>query len=671
MSQEKKPQFSNEDDWFSELLSPPTTGEELGPDEQAVSAAGLSHPDDLDIDRIIAETKAEAAAEAVDSEEALFTFPEEAADEPVPAPAEEPAEAPVFVMPNEPVDTPVFAPEEGQAEVPVSFIPEEPAEVPVSAVPEAQDEPVFSRPEEDFAPSDLPELPLLPVEPLPVTDETATLPIIYTEEDEVPAAEETLPVIPVQTPDAFEEFPDPEPVVVPPVILEDPIPEEPAPLPVPPANGAKKADKPAKKKADKPAKRKAAKETPAADTASEEPPRKVRPKWKKGYGLLGIPHILSTVIWLAIVVAIGVSLGRTLWVCAADVLAFGREERLYTVTITADDTNESIAAKLKGFGLIKYPSLFLLYADLTDAQEDIVPGTYTLSTLYDYHALVKSMNSYSSARKTIEVVIPEGYSCAQIFALLEEKGVCKAADLEAYAAEGEIKDYWFLEGVERGHKYCLEGYLFPDTYEFYVGDSAGRVLGKLLGDKVGGFDVRFTDMMKEKLDDLNQRLSKMMKANGYDQDYIDAHQMTFREIVIIASMIEEETTGKDQHDISSVIYNRLTNAGKHPYLNIDATIIYALDGNVDPETGKVKPLTSEDLLLDDPYNTYVYKGLIPGPITNPGIASLLAALDPNDTDYYFYVYNPDTAKHMFAETAAEHDKNVEYVRSLRENDEEN
>ena len=92
---------------------------------------------------------------------------------------------------------------------------------------------------------------------------------------------------------------------------------------------------------------------------------------------------------------------------------------------------------------------------------------------------------------------------------------------------------------------------------------------------------------------------------------------------------------------------------------------------MDPETGKVKPLTSEDLLLDDPYNTYVYKGLIPGPITNPGIASLLAALDPNDTDYYFYVYNPDTAKHMFAETAAEHDKNVEYVRSLRENDEEN
>ena len=112
MSQEKKPQFSNEDDWFSELLSPPTTGEELGPDEQAVSAAGLSHPDDLDIDRIIAETKAEAAAEAVDSEEALFTFPVEAADEPVPAPAEEPAEAPVFVMSNEPVDTPVFAPEE-------------------------------------------------------------------------------------------------------------------------------------------------------------------------------------------------------------------------------------------------------------------------------------------------------------------------------------------------------------------------------------------------------------------------------------------------------------------------------------------------------------------------------------------------------------------------------
>ncbi len=560
MDHEKKPQLPNEDDWFSELLSSPVVGDEIGPDEHAVASAGLTHPDDLELERIIQEAKSQDEFETE------------------------------------------FAPLESQT----SDIPAE---------------------------EELPQLPLMPEEELTADPEDTELPLDIFSADSDPLAD-MFAADPALTEEVQEELPDQDPTLVPPVILDDIAEEEPEPAPEP-----------------KP-------------KAAAAPARKVRPKHKKGYGLFGIPHILSTVIWLAIILLIGVSLGRTLWVCAADVLAFGREDRSYTVTITAEDDMESIAAKLKSKGLIKYPELFKLYADLTKAEEDIAPGTYTLNSLYDYHALVKSMNSYSSARETVEVVIPEGYTCAQIFALLEEKGVCPAAELEAYAAEGEIKDYWFLEGVERGHKYCLEGYLFPDTYEFYVGDSAGRVLGKLLGDNVGGFEVRFTDLMKEKLTELNERLSKMMKANGYDQAYIDSHQMTFREIVIIASMIEEETTGTDQYDISSVIYNRLTNAGKHPYLNIDATIIYALGGNIDPETGKVKLLTAEDLEIDSPYNTYLYKGLIPGPITNPGIASLLAALDPNDTDYYFYVYNPNTAKHLFAETAAEHDKNVAYVRSL-------
>ena len=403
-------------------------------------------------------------------------------------------------------------------------------------------------------------------------------------------------------------------------------------------------------------------EIPMEEPEAPEPPvRKRRPKMKKGYGLLGIPHILATVIWLAIILAIGVSLGRTLWVCAADVLALGREEALHSVTITDSDNIETIAAKLKSAGLIRYPGLFELYAGVAVDEGEIVPGTYNLSTLYDYHALVKSMNTYSSARETVEVLIPEGYSCAQIFALLEEKGVCSAAELEEYAANGEIKDYWFLEGVERGTPYCLEGYLFPDTYEFYVGDSAGRVLGKLLGDKVGGFEVRFTDLMKEKLDTLNERFSAMMKKNGYKQDYIDAHQMTFHDIVIIASMIEKESTGADAYDISSVIYNRLSNAKDHPYLCIDATILYALGGNIDPETGDVIPLTKADLEMDHPYNSYTKAGLIPGPISNPGTNSLLAALDPNDTNYHYYVYDLIAHTHLFAKDEKEHAKNVEYV----------
>jgi UPF0755 protein len=405
------------------------------------------------------------------------------------------------------------------------------------------------------------------------------------------------------------------------------------------------------------------KKEPAPKPVREKPAPKGRPRMKKGYGLLGIPHIISTVVWLAIILAIGVSLGRLVWVCATDVLAFGRESKECTITISENDNIDTIANKLKTAGLIKYPGLFKMYADLTDAEEEISAGTFTLNTKYDYMALVNYMSAHTSAREEVEILIPEGYTCAQIFALLEEKKVCSAEDLEAYAADGTLEEYWFLEGVQRGTAYCLEGYLFPDTYKFYTNDKPGRVLTKFLDN----FDYRFTDIMKEKLDVLNNRMAKVMTNLGYPKDYVESHKFTMRDVVIIASMIErEKANNAESYDVSSVIYNRLTNAKEYPYLNIDATIIYALNGNIDPETGKTKPLTSADLKIDHPYNTYTKKGMIPGPISNPGRNSLDAALDPNETNYYYYVFNPKTGVHLFAKNAKEHQKNVDYVRSLEE-----
>ena len=140
--------------------------------------------------------------------------------------------------------------------------------------------------------------------------------------------------------------------------------------------------------------------------------------------------------------------------------------------------------------------------------------TFSDTTIYDYNALVDSMTYYSSSREVVSVMIPEGYNCAQMFALLEEKGVCKAADLEEYAANGELDEYWFMEGVERGDKYCLEGYLFPDTYDFYVGDDAGRVLEKLLDD----FDYIFSEDMIAAIDKLNETLAAKYRANGYGDE---------------------------------------------------------------------------------------------------------------------------------------------------------
>ena len=400
---------------------------------------------------------------------------------------------------------------------------------------------------------------------------------------------------------------------------------------------------------------KAPEEEATADE-EEEPIRKKRPKWKKGYGLLGIPHILVTAVWLAIVVAIGVTLGRMIWVIAADVLAFGKKDQVVTITIDDDDTLDDVTNKLKDAGLIRYPGVFKLYADLTDVVEEnaISPGTYDLNTMYDYNALVDSMHAYSPAREVVEVMIPEGYSCAQIFALLEEKGVCTAAELEAYAATGELDEYWFLEGAERGDKYCLEGYLFPDTYKFYTNDDPERVLEKFLDD----FDYRFTDLMKERITELNNHLTEIMAGNGYSEEQIQEKLITIRDVVIIASLIEKESADESEsYKISSVIYNRLYDWSYPPFLNIDAALVYALNGK--------DVLTEEDKQLDSPYNTYLYQGLVPGPIANPGLNSLNAALVPEDTDYYYYALDPDINKHHFSSTQSEHDN---FLASLEDND---
>jgi len=368
---------------------------------------------------------------------------------------------------------------------------------------------------------------------------------------------------------------------------------------------------------------------PAAPAAAG----KGRPKRKKGEGLLGIPSILATFVWLALIVIIGVTAGRMLWVCAADVLAFGREDKVVTVSIYESDSMEEIIDKLHEGGLIRYKSLFSLYANISDAQEDIKPGIYDLNTRYDYHALVNFMSPRSS-REVIKLTIPEGYTCRQIFALLEENRICTARDAAAYAANGELAPYWFLEGVERGTDNALEGYLFPDTYEFYKNSTPKEALERMLNN----FENRFNGEMLTQLEALNERLT-----DNY----------TVREIVIVASLIEKESAAPaESPKVAGVIYNRLFRWGSNPpYLNIDASIVYAQEG----QNERI------DTKFDSPYNTYTNTGLTPGPIANPGLSSMKAALNPETHNYYYYVLNPSTGMHQFSTTYEEH---TGYVREF-------
>ncbi len=382
----------------------------------------------------------------------------------------------------------------------------------------------------------------------------------------------------------------------------------------------------------------------------DKPKRKVRPKRKSRYGLFGIPHLVSVAIWLSLIVLIGVSLGNLIWQCATDVLAFGRPDHEVVLTISSSDTIESITQKLYENGLIKYPQLFKFYAGLSHAEKKISPGTFTLNTLYDYHAIVGGMSASSSYRATTELTIPEGYSTTQLFALLEEKGVCTVQELEAYAIENTFEAYPFLADAPKGQKNTLEGFLFPDTYEFYVNSTAKEVYRKLLG----RFDDQFDEETRALVDSLNEKFAGMLRNNGYGDEYIAEHKLTVYDVITIASIIEKESGGTDEnYTISSVIYNRLASKD-FPYLNLDATLVYGL--------GK-KELTSADLETDHPYNTYTREGLPPTPISNPGINSIRAALAPETTDFYYYALDPATGKHHFSKTYEEH---LRFLESLKD-----
>ena len=336
---------------------------------------------------------------------------------------------------------------------------------------------------------------------------------------------------------------------------------------------------------------------------------------------------LTPLFYLIFVLGLSALLASFAWVAACDVLALNKSYEVATVTVTEGDSLSDVAKTLQENGLIEYQTLFKLFAWMThtevqsdsDSQDEsnlITAGTYELNTEMDYRALISSMGVNSGSRKEVEVTITEGMTLDQIFALLEENGVASVADLQDMAANHVFK-YSFLQDLPTGDYHRLEGFLFPDTYQFYMGGDVLQILNKM----ILRFDEQFTDEMR---------------ADAEESGY------TVGEIVIIASMIEKETDGTDQALISSVIHNRLENptAETGNTLGIDATILYVTGG------------TEVDVSLDSPYNTRIYPGLPPTAISCPGIDALRAAIYPEDTKYYYYALGDD-GTHSFFRTLAQ------------------
>ena len=347
---------------------------------------------------------------------------------------------------------------------------------------------------------------------------------------------------------------------------------------------------------------------------------------------------LGGLMYAVFVICVSVILACAGWMAACDVLALNKDPGTATVTLPASifhDVEQEVkdsegkvtgtrvvsaadidyvADALKDAGLIEYKSLFKLFAKVSHADVKLDPGTYVLNTEQDYRALVKSMQVGTASMVVTTLTFPEGWTMAQIFAKLEEEGVCSAQKLYQAAADFNYS-FRFLENAEPGAALRLEGFIFPHTYDFYQGEQASSVINKFLT----ALHSRITADMWKRIENRNT---------------------TFREVVTVASMIEKEAANNEERPlIASVIYNRL--ASGMP-LGIDATILY-----VHPEYEGGVNLPTEFLEEDSPYNTNKSLGLPPTPICNPGMESINAALNPSQSDYYYYALDTESGTHRF------------------------
>lgn len=302
----------------------------------------------------------------------------------------------------------------------------------------------------------------------------------------------------------------------------------------------------------------------------------------------------------------------------------GTEETV-TIEIEQGEGSWDIAQKLKEEGLINYPIAFYLKARSMGASGKLRYGTFILHKGAGLQTIIEDLTSGGAQKEETMFTVPEGYTIEMIAKKLEEEGICTEAEfLQAVQLD---YGYWFLESIpeDADVTYKLQGFLFPDTYAISE-------------------DMTAEDIVTVMLDQFNNKFTQEM------QDKMEVLGKTVYEVVIEASIIERETMiDSERAIVAGVIKNRLE---KPMRLEMCPTALYPLTNGIYDKT----TVTYEDTRVDSPYNTYVNYGLPVGPIASPGLASLEAALNPAEHNYFFY--HTDTTKndgsHIFTETYQEH-----------------
>lgn len=340
---------------------------------------------------------------------------------------------------------------------------------------------------------------------------------------------------------------------------------------------------------------------------------------------------IFSVVWLCMVLLVSFTLASYLIQGSNDFFAANRTEGTTEVTIPKEVTVDQLTQILYEAGAIKKPEFFKLYCSVTASMEYFQPGTYKIETNMDYQDLISTLQGGNESREVVTVTFPEGTTALEMASLLEENEVCSAQDFLTAIDSDDFDNYDMIGAITNGADkyYKLEGYLFPDTYNFYKGEEIDSVVSKFLYN----FQNRVSDLQTE------------IANSGMTED----------QVVIMASIIQREAANvNDMKDVSAVLHNRLNFGAEYGIyrLECDSTTYYPYK--------RAEDVPATDALSYGNYDTYQVQGLPAGAICNPGLDAIEAALRPNtegDAAYYLYFCHAADGTAYYATNAEDHEYN--------------
>lgn len=380
---------------------------------------------------------------------------------------------------------------------------------------------------------------------------------------------------------------------------------------------------------------------PAANPVRKRKKRRKKKKYTNHTRAMG--HVFLGVVLSVAAICVGVFLAWKVIVGLMDYTGMAKKSHEADIVIDSTMNVDDIAETLHENGIIEMPWLFKTYINMNDEAEGFLDGEYTVNSTMSYSNIITLLKTVRQYTNTVTVMIPEGYNAQQIGQLLEENLVCRADDFEKYY-RSKLEKYDFEEQitVTENRFYALEGYLFPDTYEFYVIDD--------LPDKPSMDTSQYAKQAAEKMySNFQNKITKKMYARAKELG------MTFDEVVTLASIIQKEGTNEENMaNISSVFHNRLENMYEYPHLQSDTTDNY-IEDVIRPNIPSSSLALYENVITA--YDTYTCEGLPAGPICSPGLEAINAALYPAETDYYYFLSSSDGVFY-YASTVEKHEQNI-------------